>query len=31
MKYYDPEASAGMHGSVMPIMRTVNLGVNLNF
>ena len=31
MKYYDPEASAGMHGSVMPIMRTINLGVNLNF
>lgn len=31
MKYYDPESAAAMHSSTMPIMRTVNFGMNLNF
>lgn len=31
MKYYDPEAAAAMHSSTMPIMRTVNAGINLSF
>ncbi len=31
MKFYDPEAAAAMQSNTMPIMRTVNFGVNLNF
>jgi TonB-linked SusC/RagA family outer membrane protein len=31
MKYYDPESAAAMQSSTMPIMRTVNFGMNLNF
>lgn len=31
MKYYDPEAAAAMQSNTMPIMRTLNFGVNLNF
>ena len=31
MKYYDPEAAAAMQSNTMPIMRTVNFGVNINF
>ncbi len=31
MKYYDPEAAAAMQSNTMPIMRTVNFGINLNF
>jgi TonB-linked SusC/RagA family outer membrane protein len=31
MKNYDPESAAAMHSSTMPLMRTVNFGMNLNF
>ena len=31
MKWYDPESAAAMHSSTMPIMRTVNAGINLSF
>jgi TonB-linked SusC/RagA family outer membrane protein len=31
MKYYDPESAAAMHSSTMPIMRTMNFGMNINF
>jgi TonB-linked SusC/RagA family outer membrane protein len=31
MKYYDPEAAAAMQSSTMPIMRTLNFGMNVNF
>ena len=31
MKYYDPEAAAAMQSSTMPIMRTMNFGMNINF
>jgi hypothetical protein len=31
MKYYDPESAAAMHSSTMPIMRTLNFGMNINF
>lgn len=31
MKYYDPESAAAMQSNTMPVMRTLNFGVNLNF
>lgn len=31
MKYYDPEAAAAMQSNTMPIMRTINAGINLSF
>lgn len=30
MKYYDPESAASMQSNTMPVMRTVNFGVNLS-
>lgn len=31
IKYYDPESAAAMQSNTMPVMRTVNLGLNINF
>lgn len=31
IKYYDPESAAAMQSNTMPVMRTVTMGVNINF
>lgn len=31
IKYYDPESAASMQSNTMPVMRTVTMGVNINF
>ena len=31
IKYYDPESAAAMQSNTMPVMRTVTMGVNVNF
>lgn len=31
MKYYDPESAAAMQSNTMPVMRTLTMGINLNF